>query len=147
MFSNESVVWGDKSRVVSDFHLCRAWTKQPFTSLHLFCIRLDQISETNISNKHTPTWILINMWFISTLHLEDPVIVDTVKSYKAFWKLLLFVIYLFDRDDAVKHSYQLAADVMHIEFMASANFQLQSPLGSSTTIYCKYTSSTGLHYQ
>ena len=38
-------------------------------------------------------------------------------------------IYSFDRDDAVKHSYRLVADVMHIEFIASANSQLLSPVG------------------
>ena len=48
--------------------------------------------------------------------------------------LFILFICLFDRDNAVKHSYKLAADVMHIEFIASANSQLQS----SMFVCCTY---------
>ena len=42
--------------------------------------------------------------------------------------VLCLFISLFDRDNAVKHSYRakFAADVMHIEIIARANFQLPS---------------------
>lgn len=49
-------------------------------------------------------------------------------------------------DNAVKHSDKLAADVMHIEFTANANSQLQSLVGLfydvavQHQIYIKYTS-------
>lgn len=38
--------------------------------------------------------------------------------------LIIFFIYLFDRDNAVKLIYRFAVDVMHVQSIASANFQL-----------------------
>lgn len=38
-------------------------------------------------------------------------------------------MYLLDRDSAVKHRHRLAADVMHVEFIANANSQLQAQVG------------------
>lgn len=42
---------------------------------------------------------------------------------------LYFVIYLVDRDNAVRHTYRFSADVMHLEFTVCANSQLQSMVG------------------
>lgn len=52
--------------------------------------------------------------------------------------MLLFIYFIYsfidllDRDNAVKHCYKLAANVIHIGFLASANPQLQSPIGWNT---------------
>ena len=47
-------------------------------------------------------------------------------------EVIYLFISLFDRDNAVKHSYRakFAADVMHIEIIAKANFQLPSLEGT-----------------
>lgn len=43
-------------------------------------------------------------------------------------------IYLFDRDNAFKHRYKLAADVLRVEFKANANSQLKSLFGLFHTV-------------
>lgn len=51
---------------------------------------------------------------------------------------LSFYFILFVSDIEFKHSYGLAADVMHREFIANANSQLQSPVGLFHSVAVQY---------
>lgn len=64
-----------------------------------------------------------------------------------FFYFLFVILLLFDRDNAVKQSHKLAADLIHIDFIASANSRLQSLLGlfHNIAVQSKYTSSKNNH--